>query len=206
MPRYSSHLLISLLNSRRPRRGSCGLGETDGPGRGVEGPGSDALRGLVRTELWAPSALLSTGSYILSGSGGRGQRSQGSPWPCLFGPAVDVVQSAWPGPADPSSRPCAHSFPDTGGGGSSASPVGLPLPHAKASPPYVPLPGPDCPELPGAPGPSRTWEAHLGCVLGHIMTQRNSRDAEAPASSIRGGSRGTPHVCMHTGTHPCSPD
>lgn len=33
-PRYPSHLLISLLNSRR-QGGSCGRGEMDGPGRGV---------------------------------------------------------------------------------------------------------------------------------------------------------------------------
>lgn len=69
----------------------------------------------------------------LSGPGGRGQRSQGlhpalPVWSCRGRPA-----SARPGPGDPSSRPCAHSFPDT------ASLVGRPLPHVKAPPLCVPL-------------------------------------------------------------------
>lgn len=82
---YPSHLLISLLNSRR-RRGSCGRGEMDGPA-GVEGRGARPLS--ARNHALPAQA----------GVGSVGLRSARPPSPfCL-------PWTAWPGPRDPSGSP-----------------------------------------------------------------------------------------------------
>ena len=63
VPPYPSHLLISLLNSRR-QRGS-GRGEMDGPGEGVEGPGRESWggrsSGLLQPPCQAGAKLSGTG-------------------------------------------------------------------------------------------------------------------------------------------------
>lgn len=78
VPPYPSHLLILLLDSRRPR-GSCGRGEMDGPGKGAEGPASDAARGR---SAGPPGPL--------SGLGGCGSCHAVSSLACK-----DPLQSAW---------------------------------------------------------------------------------------------------------------
>ena len=68
VPPYPSHLLISLLNSRR-QRGSRGRGEMDGPGGGAEGPGRESWGGRSSGLLQPPCRP----GAKLSGTGGGGE-------------------------------------------------------------------------------------------------------------------------------------
>lgn len=102
---YPSHLLISLLDSRR-RCGSCGRGEMDGPG-GV-GAGE---RCLESTELRAPQSRGQPGSRSCRAPGvGRGRPPSRPVRPQVLSALYGASRSR---PRDPRARPWAHPCPGT---------------------------------------------------------------------------------------------
>lgn len=113
VPPYPSHLLISLLNSRR-QRSSHGRGEMDGPGGGGEGPGRERWGGRSSGLLQPPVGR--ERSSQARGAGGGGVQALSRPG--QRGPLVDTAESAWSGLRGPQ-------------GQDSASLVGL-------LPPYLP--------------------------------------------------------------------